>query len=219
MRAAPVQGGAAAHLEFVPQNSWHGRLILSPRVNKRLFHCHPVMNSKSHDPIAPKASGGIQHFCGSIRSGLLKIRHANKLMNWKETDLPALRELEVTIMTIWKTYPEMNDYAAGRAYEAAHQFHRARLRAANPSLSTLMELTARLSTPCRKPVKSCSLPGRRRCRACRTAIPVRSRRRNCWNIFASWHVPLNAILKSADAPGIWSSSKNSFPDSFTAPVS
>ena len=49
-------------------------------------------------------------------------------MTWKEPDLPALRELESTIVQIWSSRPEMNDYTVGRAYEAACQHYRARLR-------------------------------------------------------------------------------------------
>lgn len=61
-------------------------------------------------------------------------------MNWKEQDLPALRELESTILRIWSRHEEMNDYVAGRAYEAAYQLYRARLRGRElkpPALSGL----------------------------------------------------------------------------------
>ncbi len=53
-------------------------------------------------------------------------------MTWKEEDLPALRELESTVLRIWLSHAEMNDYTAGRAYDAAHQFYRARLRGREP---------------------------------------------------------------------------------------
>jgi hypothetical protein len=53
-------------------------------------------------------------------------------MNWKEADLPALRELESTVVRLWGEQPEMNDYTAGRAYEAAYQLYRARLRGQEP---------------------------------------------------------------------------------------
>lgn len=46
-------------------------------------------------------------------------------MTWKEGALPALRELESTVLEIWTQHPEMNDYHAGRAYEAAYQHFRA----------------------------------------------------------------------------------------------
>jgi hypothetical protein len=53
-------------------------------------------------------------------------------MTWKDTDLPALQELEATVLAVWKAQPTMNDYTVGRAYEAAHQFYRARLRGHDP---------------------------------------------------------------------------------------
>ena len=49
-------------------------------------------------------------------------------MTWKDEDLPALRELESTVLRIWSGHEAMNDYAAGRAFDAAYQFYRARLR-------------------------------------------------------------------------------------------
>lgn len=53
-------------------------------------------------------------------------------MTWKEEDLPALRELESTIVRIWSGHEEMNDYSAGRAYDAAYQLYRARMRGREP---------------------------------------------------------------------------------------
>jgi len=50
----------------------------------------------------------------------------------KETDFPALQELEAAVLAVWKTHPEMNDYTAGRAYEAAQKHYRARLRGREP---------------------------------------------------------------------------------------
>ena len=58
-------------------------------------------------------------------------------MKWKEADLPALRELEATVLSLRKARTDMNDYTAGRAYEAAHQFYRARLRGHEPKPVTL----------------------------------------------------------------------------------
>jgi hypothetical protein len=40
-------------------------------------------------------------------------------MNLKDEDLPALRELESAVIAVWIRRPDMSDYAAGRAYEAA----------------------------------------------------------------------------------------------------
>ena len=53
-------------------------------------------------------------------------------MTLKDEDLPALRALESTLLRIWSDRPEMNDYTAGRAYDAAHQLYRARLRGREP---------------------------------------------------------------------------------------
>jgi hypothetical protein len=53
-------------------------------------------------------------------------------MKWKEEDLPALRELESTVLRLWLKHETMNDYTAGRAYDAAYQVYRARLRGQEP---------------------------------------------------------------------------------------
>ena len=58
-------------------------------------------------------------------------------MTLKDEDLPALRALESTLLRIWSDHPEMNDYTAGRAYDAAHQLYRARLRGREPKPPTL----------------------------------------------------------------------------------
>ena len=61
-------------------------------------------------------------------------------MTWNEEDLPALRELEATVVWLWPKHPEMNDYTAGRAYEAAYQIYRARSRGREPKPPTLSGL-------------------------------------------------------------------------------
>jgi hypothetical protein len=53
-------------------------------------------------------------------------------MNWKDSDLPALRELESVILNVWRQHEAMNDYTAGRAYDTAYQHFRARLRGREP---------------------------------------------------------------------------------------
>ena len=61
-------------------------------------------------------------------------------MTPKDEDLGALRELESTIVDVWSHHSEMNDYTAGRAYTAAFQHYRDRLRnheTKPPSLSGL----------------------------------------------------------------------------------
>ena len=61
-------------------------------------------------------------------------------MNWKDDELPALMELESTVLRIWSGHEEMTDYTAGRAYEAAYQYHRARLRGRDPKPPALTGL-------------------------------------------------------------------------------
>lgn len=57
-------------------------------------------------------------------------------MTVKDEDLAPLRDLESTILALWKQHPEMSDYVASRAYEAAFQFYRARLRGHEPKRPT-----------------------------------------------------------------------------------
>lgn len=61
-------------------------------------------------------------------------------MTWKEDDLPALKELESTALRIWSGHGEMTDYTAGRAYDAAYQLYRARLRGHDPKPPALTGL-------------------------------------------------------------------------------
>ena len=63
-------------------------------------------------------------------------------MNLKDEDLPALRELESAVIAVWIRQPDMNDYAAGRAYEAAHQTYRSRLRNHEPKPPNLAGIDA-----------------------------------------------------------------------------
>jgi hypothetical protein len=58
-------------------------------------------------------------------------------MTWKEPALPALRELESTVLRAWSTNDALNDYTVGRAYEGAYQLYRARLRGREPKPPTL----------------------------------------------------------------------------------
>lgn len=61
-------------------------------------------------------------------------------MTWKDEDLPVLRELESTVVGTWSRHEELNDYTAGRAYAAAFQHYRARLRNHPPKPSDLSGL-------------------------------------------------------------------------------
>lgn len=61
-------------------------------------------------------------------------------MKWREENLDVLQNLEFAIVEVWRAHPEMTDYSAQRAYEAARQFYRAEQRglpAKPPALSGL----------------------------------------------------------------------------------
>lgn len=58
-------------------------------------------------------------------------------MTPNDQDLPALEEIETAIVGIWRRHPDMTDYVANRAYEAAFQFYRARSRGHEPKPSGL----------------------------------------------------------------------------------
>lgn len=85
-------------------------------------------------------------------------------MKWKEEDLPALRELEVTVVGVWAEHAEMSDHTAGRAYDAAFQLYRARLRKHEPrppgltgldldTFNAVREVCERLLTTGAQPLK------------------------------------------------------------------
>jgi hypothetical protein len=42
-------------------------------------------------------------------------------MKWQEENLDVLQNLEFAIVEVWRANPEMTDYSARRAYEAARQ--------------------------------------------------------------------------------------------------
>lgn len=63
-------------------------------------------------------------------------------MNWKDEDLPALRELESALVAVWRIHPDMTDHVAARAYEAAFQLCRARARGHEPKAPALTGLDA-----------------------------------------------------------------------------
>jgi dipeptidase len=54
------------------------------------------------------------------------------VMKFAEENLDVLQNLEFSIVTVWRTHPEMTDYTAQRAYEAARQFYRAEQRGNPP---------------------------------------------------------------------------------------
>jgi hypothetical protein len=56
--------------------------------------------------------------------------------------LDVLQNLEFAIVEVWREHPEMTDYSAQRAYEAARQFYRAELRGNPPTPPALTGLDA-----------------------------------------------------------------------------
>jgi hypothetical protein len=61
-------------------------------------------------------------------------------MKWQEEHLDVLQNLEFAMVEVWRAHPEMTDYSAQRAYEAARQFYRAEQRgspATPPALAGL----------------------------------------------------------------------------------
>ena len=63
-------------------------------------------------------------------------------MKLEEEHLDVLQNLEFAIVEVWPTHPEMTDYSAQRAYEAARQFYRAELRGNPPTPPALTGLDA-----------------------------------------------------------------------------
>ena len=63
-------------------------------------------------------------------------------MKWQEENLDVLQNLEFAIIEVWRANPEMTDYSALRAYEAARQYYRAELRGRPPAPPPLSGLDA-----------------------------------------------------------------------------
>ena len=63
-------------------------------------------------------------------------------MKWQEENLDVLQNLEFAIGEVWRANPEMTDYSALRAYEAARQYYRAELRGQPPKPPALTGLEA-----------------------------------------------------------------------------
>lgn len=64
------------------------------------------------------------------------------LMKPDQEHLDVLQNLEFAIVEVWRAHPEMLDYSALRAYEAARQFYRAELRGNAPQPPALTGLDA-----------------------------------------------------------------------------
>ena len=63
-------------------------------------------------------------------------------MEWADEKLDILQNLESSVVEIWRAHPEMSDYTALRAYEAAFQTYRAELRGHAPKPPGLSGLDA-----------------------------------------------------------------------------
>jgi hypothetical protein len=63
-------------------------------------------------------------------------------MKWTNDNLDVLQNLEFAVVQVWRAHPEMTDYTAARAYEAALQIYRAELRGHTPKPHGLTGLDA-----------------------------------------------------------------------------
>ena len=63
-------------------------------------------------------------------------------MKFAEENLDILQNLEFSIVSVWRAHPEMTDYTAQRAYEAARQYYRAEQRGNPPKSPALTGLDA-----------------------------------------------------------------------------
>lgn len=63
-------------------------------------------------------------------------------MKWTDDKLDILQNLEFSVVEVWREHPEMTDYTALRAYEAAFQLYRAEQRGHAPKPPNLNGLDA-----------------------------------------------------------------------------
>ena len=63
-------------------------------------------------------------------------------MKFSDDKLDVLQNLEFSVATVWRANPEMSDYCALRAYEAAFQLYRAEARGHVPKAPGLSGLDA-----------------------------------------------------------------------------
>ena len=61
-------------------------------------------------------------------------------MEWTDDKLSVLQNLEFSIVEIWRAHPEISDYTALRAYEAAFQTYRSELLGHTPKPPSLSGL-------------------------------------------------------------------------------
>jgi hypothetical protein len=65
-------------------------------------------------------------------------------MSMDEKNIDVLQNLEFSVVTVWRAHPEMTDYAALRAYEAAFQHYREEARGHVPKSFGLAGLEAEM---------------------------------------------------------------------------
>ena len=65
-------------------------------------------------------------------------------MKWHEENLDVLQNLEFTVVEVWRAHPEMSDYSAQRAYDAAFKYYKDQLRGhtAKPPVLKGLDATA-----------------------------------------------------------------------------
>ena len=86
-------------------------------------------------------------------------------MKWTDDKFDILQNLEFSVVKLWRAHPEISDYTALRAYEAAFQTYRAELRGHTPKPPGLSGLDAAafeaVKAMCefRLARKSCPIPG------------------------------------------------------------
>jgi hypothetical protein len=61
-------------------------------------------------------------------------------MKWTDEDVAVLQNLEFSVVQVWRANPDMTDYAALRAYEAAFKVYRDQARGHIPKPPTLTGL-------------------------------------------------------------------------------
>jgi len=72
---------------------------------------------------------------------MINWRH-DQAMKWEDENLDVLQNLEFSVAQVWRAHPEMTDYAALRAYEAAFKLYRDQWRGHTAKPPTLTGLDA-----------------------------------------------------------------------------
>ena len=116
-------------------------------------------------------------------------------MKWTDDNLDVLQNLEFSVAEVWRAHPEMSDYAALRAYEAAFQFYRAEQRGGTPKPVNLagLDFAAFDAVKMICEFAWAARPARRRMgkrfRQCRS--------KSCWSACGNWRNRSNATPSTA----------------------